>query len=59
MNSAVTWLLILVLSKSKNGGKDADTWAWIDITAINAGLDTRAGCDEYHRKCFTNHASSS
>lgn len=31
MNSAVTWLLIFVLSKSKNAGKDADTWAWIDM----------------------------
>lgn len=32
--SAVAWLIALVLSVGKNGGKDPDTWAWIDVVSF-------------------------
>lgn len=36
--SAVAWLIALVLSMGKNGGKDPDTWAWIDVVSFDGSL---------------------
>lgn len=37
--SAVAWLIAIVLSMGKNGGKDPDTWAWIDVVSFDSRLN--------------------
>lgn len=36
--TSVAWPIALVLSTGNNGGKDPDTWAWIDVVSFDSSL---------------------
>ena len=37
--AGVIWVVGMVMSKGFDGGKDADSWAWLDVVSSSSSFD--------------------